>query len=146
MSMSTPRSAAPSEFVPAISHSCTPHQAGDSPTPAGRSRSGSYVVTTFYPESWRTHDLVCTLKELSFCFPPPCGIPGIKLHWSLNLDSLGLLLLLLGSPMWGSELSLLWQNFCGIIVFQSVGHPSEYGICFYRGCVPSTIRWLLLCL
>ena len=97
----------------------------------------------FYSQSWHTQDLVCTLKELSFCFPQPCGIPGLKLHWSLNLDSLGLLLLLLGSPMWGSELSLLWQNFCGIIVFQFVGHPSEYGICFYHDCAPSTIQWLL---
>lgn len=25
--------------------------------------------------------------------------------------------------MWDSELSLLWENFCGIIIFQFVGCP-----------------------
>ena len=29
----------------------------------------------------------------------------------------------LWSLTWGSELSLLWENFCGIIIFQFVGHP-----------------------
>ena len=28
----------------------------------------------------------------------------------------------LGSLTWGSELSLLWENLCNIIIFQSVGH------------------------
>ena len=31
--------------------------------------------------------------------------------------------------MWGSELTLLWENLCDIIILQVVGHPpSEYGI------------------
>ena len=34
--------------------------------------------------------------------------------------------------MWGSELTLLWENLCDIIILQVVGHPpSEYGIWFY---------------
>ena len=33
--------------------------------------------------------------------------------------------------MWGSELSLLWENFCGIIVFQFVSWPpGVYGFDF----------------
>ena len=35
----------------------------------------------------------------------------------------------LGSLMWGSELSLPWENFCDIIILQFVSHPpSRYGI------------------
>ena len=52
----------------------------------------------------------------------------------------------LGNLTWGSELSLWCENFCGVIVFQFVGHSSEYGICFYPDCAPSTTWWLLLCL
>lgn len=38
----------------------------------------------------------------------------------------------LGRLRWGSELSLLWQNFYGITVFQFVGcPPRRYGILFY---------------
>ena len=52
------------------------------------------------------------------------------------------------SLMWGSEPSLLWVDFCGISVFQSVSHaPSSYGIWFYCDCAPCTVSlWLLLCL
>ena len=35
----------------------------------------------------------------------------------------------LGSLMWGSEPSLQWVDFCGVIVLQLVSHPpSGYGI------------------
>ena len=35
----------------------------------------------------------------------------------------------LGSLIWGSELSLLWENFCGIIIFQFMNFPhGRYGI------------------
>lgn len=41
----------------------------------------------------------------------------------------------LGSPMWGSELSLLWEKLCCIITFQFVGHlPSGYGVWWYGVC------------
>ena len=54
----------------------------------------------------------------------------------------------LGRLRWGSELSLPWQNFCGIIVFQFVGcPPRRYGILFYCDFAPPTISlWFLLCL
>ena len=54
----------------------------------------------------------------------------------------------LGSLMWGSEPSLQWVNFCGIIVLQFVSHPPRgYGIWFYCDCTSPTISlWLLLCL
>ena len=54
----------------------------------------------------------------------------------------------LRSLTWGSELSLQWENFCGIIVFQFVGHPPDgYEIWFYCDFAPpTTLLWLLLCL
>ena len=52
----------------------------------------------------------------------------------------------LGNLVWGSELSFLWENFCGIIILQFVGHPPRlYGIWLYCECTPPTISlWLLL--
>ena len=54
----------------------------------------------------------------------------------------------LGSLTWGSELSLLWENLCDIIIFPFVGRPpGGYGIWFYHDCTPpTTLLWLLLCL
>ena len=54
----------------------------------------------------------------------------------------------LGSLTWGSEPSLQWVDFCGIIVLQFVSHPpSGYGIWFYCDCAPPTVSLqLLLCL
>ena len=44
----------------------------------------------------------------------------------------------LGSLIWGSEFSLLWENFCDIIVLQFVGHPPWwYGIWLYCEYAPS---------
>ena len=50
--------------------------------------------------------------------------------------------------MWGSEPSLQWVDFCGIIVLQFVSHPpSGYEIWFYCDCAPPPISlWLLLSL
>ena len=54
----------------------------------------------------------------------------------------------LGSLTWGSEPSLQWVDFCGIIVLLFVSHPpSSYGIRFYSDCaLPTVSLWLLLCL
>ena len=50
--------------------------------------------------------------------------------------------------MWGSELTLLWENLCDIIILQVVGHPpSEYGIWFCCKSAPPTflsVVWFLL--
>ena len=51
---------------------------GDPPIAAGRSGPGSCEVTAFYPGSWGTWGLVCTLQEWSFCLPQSCGVPVIK--------------------------------------------------------------------
>ena len=50
----------------------------------------------------------------------------------------------LGSLKWGSEISLQWENFCSIIVFQFVGHPPVgHEIWFYCYCTPPTMSlWL----
>lgn len=65
-----------------------------------------------------------------------------KILWALHL----LLDLRLGSLTWGSELSLLWDSFCGIIIFWFVGGPSgAYGSRFYHDSTPLTrFLWLLL--
>ena len=54
----------------------------------------------------------------------------------------------LGSLMWGSEPSQEYENFFGIIVLQSVGHPpGGYGISFIVLAPPPTISLgLPLCL
>ena len=54
----------------------------------------------------------------------------------------------LWSLTWGSDPSLEWVDFCGIIALQFVSHPpSSYGIWFHCDCAPPTISlWLLLCL
>ena len=51
----------------------------------------------------------------------------------------------LRSLTWGSEPSLQWVDFCGVIVLQFVGHtPSGYGTWFYCDCAPPTVSlWLL---
>ena len=54
----------------------------------------------------------------------------------------------LGRLMWGSEPSLQWVDFCGIIVLQFVSHPSSGNrIWFYCDCThPTVLLRLLLCL
>ena len=45
-----------------------------------------------------------------------------------------------GSSTWDSGFSLLWENFCGIIISQFEDHSSSrYGIRFYCDCVPLPI-------
>lgn len=47
--------------------------------------------------------------------------------------------------MWGSGLSLQWQNFCGTVVLQSVGSaPDGYGTWFYHTCTPPTVSPLFV--
>ena len=49
--------------------------------------------------------------------------------------------------MWGLKLSLLWDHFCGIVIFQFVSHlPIRYEIWFYADCAPPTVSlWLCVC-
>ena len=51
----------------------------------------------------------------------------------------------LGRLTWGSEPSQQCENFFGITIIQSVGHPpSGYRIWFYHDCAPPTISLQLL--
>ena len=115
-----------------------PTTAGDPPTLAGRSGLASYVVTAFF--SWvLVHTrLLCVPpypQEWSLCFPQSCGTPAILLSFKVRLSgdlSSCYQTPRLGSLMQDSEPSLQWENFCGIIVFQFVGHlPGRYWIWFY---------------
>ena len=111
-----------------------PTSAGYPPILASRSGPVSYEVTAFFP--WV---LLCTQP----CVQPPSIdflVPSAMWN-SCNQTSLPLEAKFsgassshcqtprLGSLTWGSGLSLLWQNFCGIIVFQFVScPPGRYGI------------------
>ena len=127
--------------------------AGDPPTLAGRSGSVSYGVTA--PSPWvPMHTLLCVCPpRVESLFPPvlpkSCNqIPLAFKVWLSKNSSSRCRTPRLGSLTWGSEPSLQWLDFCGIIVLQCVSHPpSSYGIWFYCDCAPSTISLqLLLCL
>ena len=100
------------------------------------------------------HTLLCvSFPRVESLFPPvlskSCSqIPvAFKVWFSRNFFS-RCQTPMLGSLMLGSEPSLQWVDFCGIIVLQFVSHPPRgYGIWFYCDCAPSTVSLqLLLCL
>ena len=80
------------------------------------------------PGSQCMWNLVCTLQEWSLLFPPvlwstysqarlvfKAKCSGGSFSWFQTPR--------LGSLMWGSELSLLWDSLCDMIIFQFAGHP-----------------------
>ena len=101
---------------------------------------------------------MCTLlcvcpSRVESLFPPvpskSCNpIPLAFKVWFSGNSSSRCWTLRLGSLTWGSEPSLQWVDFCGIIVLWFVSHPpSSYGIWFYCDCAPPTVLLqLLLCL
>ena len=153
MSMSTSQNCCCHCLCPHSELQPPPASAGDPPILAGMSCPVPYGVTAFL--HWV---LVHTRPSVSpprveFLFPPvlwnSCDqtlltfkvrVPGGSSSFCQTPS--------LGSLTWGSEFSLLWENFCGIIIFQFVGcPPSGDGILFYHDCAASTILlWLLLCL
>ena len=127
--------------------------AGDRPTPAGRSGSVSYGVTA--PSPWvLMHTLLCVCPpRVESLFPPVLSKSCIQILLAFKVWFSGNSFShcwtpRLGSLRWGSEPSLQWVDFCGIIVLQFVSHPpSGYGIWFYCDCTPPTVSLqLLLCL
>ena len=130
-----------------------PASAEDPLTLAGRSASVSYGVTA--PSPWvLMHTPLCVcLPRVESLFPPVLSksfnqIPvAIKVWFSGNSSS-RCWTPRLGSLTWGSEPSLQWADFCGIIVLQFVSHPPNgYGVWFYCDCAPPTISLrFLLCL
>ena len=84
--------------------------------------------------SWCTQDFVCALQEWSFCLPQSCGSIAVKptgLQSRFSGDSFSHCQTpRLGSLMWGPELSLQWEIFCGTVVFQFLGHAMGMGFDF----------------
>ena len=127
--------------------------AGDPPTLGGRSGSVFYGVTA--PSPWvLMHTLLCVCPpRVESLFPPvllkSCNqiLLAFKVWFSGNSSS-RCWTPRLGGLTCGSEPSLQWVDFCGIIVLQFVSHrPSGYGIWYYCDCPPPTFSlWLLFCL
>ena len=142
----------PPVFVPTVNYSHPYLCRRPLQLPAGRSGPGSYEITAVFTGSWCTWDLVCTSKSRFSVFPSPVEFPQSNPTGLQSQFLWGILFALpdpqAGEAVSGSELSLLWENFCGIIIFQFVGHlPSVCGIWFHCDCAPPTISfWLLLCL
>ena len=122
-----------------------PASAGDPPTLPVISGSVSYGVTA--PSAWvLMHTLLCMCPPrveslFSAILSKSCNqiLLAFKVWFSRNSSSC-CRTPRLGSLTWGSEASLQWVDFCGIIVLQFVIHPlSGYGIWFYCDCAPPTV-------
>ena len=128
---------------PGKSHQCLfphsepqplPASTGDPPVPGGRSGPGSHEVTAFFP--WvLVHLKPCVCPpRVEFLFPAvlwnSCGQTPLAFKARFSGNSFSCFQTpRLGSLTCGSELSLLWENFCDIIIFQFVGcPPGGYGI------------------
>ena len=114
------------------SATATATSTGVASKPARRSDPGSYKVIAFSPGSWSIQNLVYP-PRVEFLFPPvlwnscdqtPLAFKGrFSGTSSSHCQTPGL-----GSLIWGSELSLLWENFCDKS-FQFVGHSlGRYGV------------------
>ena len=119
--------------------------------PTGRSGLGSYEVTALPCISMHVKPCVEFHTRVEFYFPSsieflqsnPASLQikcsGGSSHWCQTSR--------LGTLMWDSEISLLWENLCHRIIFQFLCHPAnKYGIWLYHRSFPPTISlWLLLC-
>ena len=141
---------AASVFVPTVSHS-SPTSVGGPAMLADRSGPISYGIIAFFP--WVLVHMRLYVFSKSGVPVSPSPVEVLQSNPS-GLQSQILWVLLrtccwtprLGSLTWGSELSLLWDNFCGIIIFWFVGGPSGgYGNWFYHDSTPLTrLLWLFL--
>ena len=120
------------------------------PRPIGRYCPVSYEGTVFGLGPG-IHKSLCvssksgvsvSLSPVEFLWSRPAGFQS-QMLWGLLFP---VQTPRLGSLTWGSELSLLWENFCDIIILQFVGCPTRgYGIRLYHKCAPPTILfWFLL--
>ena len=111
-----------------------PTSAGDPSILAGRSGPVSYGVTAFIPLVLLHTRVGVSPPRVESLSPPvlwkSCDQTQLAFKARFSGDSSSCCQTpRLGSLTWGSELSLLWDNFCGIIVFQFVGRPpGGYGI------------------
>ena len=128
-----------------------PASPGDTSWPAGRSGPGSWEVTAFALGSGAC-EILCALFKCGLSVSPspvevlqlsPTGLQR-EITWGFPL--------LMSDPqdgnlMWVSELSLLWEQFCDIIILQFVCHPpGEYWIWLYCECTLPTVLWFLMSL
>ena len=111
----------------------TPASSGDPPRLIGRSSPGSYGVAALcwvpvYMKPCVRPPRVASLFPpvlWSSCIQAPVAFKA-KCFWDSSSQCQTLRL---GSLMWGSGLSLLWENLCDIFIFQFVGHsPGRNGI------------------
>ena len=105
-----------------------PHtSSGDPPRPTGGSGPGSYDITAFTLGS-STKCCVPSPRAESLSHPVHGLLQqaplAFKARWSGGSSS-WYLTFRLGSLAWDSELSLLWENFCDIIILQFAGCPLE---------------------
>ena len=97
----------------------------DRPRPVGLIQI--LMESLLFPGTHCTWKPVCAFQMWSLCFPQSCGVPVLRLHWPSMPNVPGApppsaRLPRLGNLTWGSELSLLWESFCDIVIFQSVHH------------------------
>ena len=129
-----------------------PASAGDPPTLTGRSVSVSYGVTAPFP--WvLVHTLLCVCPASMESLLPPvllksCNQIPLAFKVQFSGDSCSHCQTpSLGSLMWGSEPSLQWVDFCGIIVLQLDSPTQRLWDLIFHDCTPPTISLqLLLCL
>ena len=118
---------ATSVYVPRVSHNHPLPPPGDPPRPEGRSVSGSYQITAFALGPGTCESFCAPFKTELSISPNPVELLQSSLagHQSQMLWGLLFLVLTPGlrSLTWDSELLLLWQNLCNIIILQFVGHP-----------------------
>ena len=111
----------------------TPTSPGDALRPTGKSGPGSYGVTALvwvpvYMKPCVRPPRVESLF-LPFLWIPCTQAPLASKAKCSEGSSSQCQTPRLGSLIWGSELSLLWENLCDVIIFQFVGHPlGGYGI------------------
>ena len=138
-----PSTSATSVLVPTVSHSHLLTSPGGPPRSGYRSGPGSYEITAFaflpicvrplvHPPRVESISPIlwvsCTQALLTF--KAECsGSSSCQCQTSR-----------LGILTWGSELSLLWENFCFIIVLQFMDHLcGVYGMWLYCECTPTIL-------
>ena len=112
---------------------------GEPSRPPSRSGPGFHGVTDLGPNTSKTFYV---LSQSRVCFPPVLWRFCTQAPLASKPNALGTPASDARSPgwgawQWGSELSLLWENLCNIIIFQFVSClPNGYGIWLNHGNAP----------
>ena len=102
-------------LVPTVNHNCPPTSAGDPPILAGTLGPVSFEVITFFPWIFIYLRSCAHPPRVGFLFPPvlwnSCHQTLMNFKPRFSGDSyFHCQSHRLGSLMWGSELSVLWEN------------------------------------